>query len=70
MYWGRTWPKMGVATVWSQDSKISCISVRKLKVTLEFRNAKSYFNNFWVVVVKNGCGILLGKYVASISRLN
>ena len=24
----------------------------------KFRKAKNYFNNFWVVVVKNGCGLL------------
>ena len=50
--------KMGVVTLGSQDSKLGCISVKKL---LEiFGKAKSYFNNFWMVVVKNGCGILLG----------
>ena len=26
----------------------------------EFREVKSYFNNFWVVVIQNACGILLG----------
>ena len=24
----------------------------------KFRKAKSYFNNFWMVVIKNGCGLL------------
>ena len=58
IYWGRTWSKMGVVILRSQDSKIGCISVRKLRVTLKIQ--KSYFNNFWVVVVKNWHGILLG----------
>ena len=54
--------------VWSQNSKIGCISVRKLKLLEKFRKAKNYFNNFWSRS-KMGDGILLGhgnlKYVPS-----
>ena len=35
----------------------------------EFRKPKSYFNNFWIVVIKNGHG-LLGLGTLSISGMN
>ena len=51
---GQKW----VWPLWSQDSKIGCISRNYFWCVYKFRKAKSSFNNFWVVVVKNGCGLL------------
>ena len=28
IYWSKTWSKMGVATLGSQDSKLDCMSLR------------------------------------------
>ena len=33
------WSKMGVATPGSQDSKIGCVSVRKLKAILKIQES-------------------------------
>ena len=46
------------------DSKIYCISRSNRWIELifacsyKFRNAKYYFINFWVFIVKSGCGLL------------
>ena len=52
-------------SVWSWDSKIDCISrVNSWNELIfscwcKFRKAKSYFNEFWVGVIKNGLGHLV-----------
>ena len=55
-----------VCPVWSQDSKIDCILRMNRWNELifacrsKFRKAKSYFNDFWLLVVRNECGYFMG----------
>ena len=60
--------------VWSQDSKIDCISNMSrwnkliFCMLVQIRKAKSWFNDFWVGMVKNGHCFLVRetiKYVVS-----
>ena len=61
---GWWWSKMvvGLVVLVTLKSAVSQESVDEVSwffvCWYKFRKAKSFFNNFWVVVVKNGCGLL------------
>ena len=62
---GWAWP------VSPRDSKMGCIARMNWWNELifacwcEFRKARSYFNDFWVCLVKNGCGHLVYETLKS-----
>ena len=71
---GWAWSKW-VWPHWSKDTKIGCISKEMnginwfLVFWQKFRKAKSYFNNFWMVAIKNGHGLLgLGTLKSAVSQ--
>ena len=64
--YGQKW----VRPVWSRDSKMTRRSKVIFPCWYKFRKAKSWFNYFWVGVVKSGYGFLVCETLISVVRMN